>query len=179
MKYVGHVRSTLDIEHTVETVLKRCPGLMELISSWTYWDVSDIHIISLCLIHRDLEPCKSVKSSTYVVLGAEERSWESSMILDPFISTVKQLCHRWLRCFNLLVSSGFCQCFRIWELPRIYKMLKSLSLPTFYTILLWHFSGKSLLSLRVMSWIYISTWMKNPKRQERILLENIKQPCDL
>lgn len=47
MKYVGHVRSTLDIEHTVETVLKRCPGLMELIFSWTYWDVSDIHITSL------------------------------------------------------------------------------------------------------------------------------------
>lgn len=51
------------------------------------------------------------------------------------------------------------------------------------TSLSWHFSGKSPLSLRFTSWVYISTWMRHPKRQERILLKSmdfeVKQLCDL
>lgn len=126
-----------------------------------------------------MEPCRSVKSSAYVVLGVEERSRESSMILDPLISTVKHSSATDDCGVLILVSSGFCQYFRIWEWPRIYEMLEITVLAYIFTILLWHFSGKSLLSLRFTLWIYISTWMKHPERQERILLESIKQLCDL
>lgn len=80
---------------------------------------------SSCLIHRDLEPCRSVKSSAYVVHRAEERSEESSLILDTFISTMRHSSATGYDCllWSLSPIKFSANILEFENGPRIYKTL--------------------------------------------------------
>ena len=107
---------TLGIEHTVATVQKKFPDLMQLIFLWTCWKVSDICFTSLLPHSQRLGTLQVSKEFCLCVHRAEERSEESSLILDTFISTMRHSSAiGWL--FALISQSHqiFCQYFRIWE----------------------------------------------------------------